>query len=219
MSEVCSVMKKSIIIVLFALFQAIGALGQADWKFLTSREGIKVYAKSVTGSKIKALRIECTVNATASEVVALLLDIPAAVRWVSHTKSCVLIRKVSPSELYYYTEISLPWPLENRDFSAHVKVSQDPVSGIVTVNAPAVPGWIPVKEGIVRISQSKGFWLISPADKGKVKIDYTLEVDPGGNIPPVIVNTFASQGPIDTFMNMRKELQTGRYKNVATGID
>jgi len=219
MLEVCSAMKKSVFILIFTLLQATVMFGQADWKFLTARSGIRVYTKTVSGSKIKALRIECGVSASASEVVALLMDIPAAVRWVSHTKSCVLIRKVSPSELYYYTEVSLPWPLENRDFSAHIKVSQDLNTKIVTVNAPAVPSWVPVKPGIVRISHSKGFWTITPTDKGRVKIDYILEVDPGGNIPPVIVNTFASQGPIETFMNMRKELQTGKYKNVVTGIE
>ncbi len=219
MLEVCSAMKKSILILILYMLQAAAVRGQADWKFLTAKSGIKVYTKSIPGSKIKALRIECNVNASASEVVALLMDIPAAVRWVSHTKSCVLIRKVSPAELYYYTEISLPWPLENRDFSAHVKVSQDLATKIVTVNAPAVPGWVPVKPGIVRISHSKGFWTITPTDKGRVKIDYILEVDPGGNIPPVVVNTFASQGPIETFMNMRKELQTGKYKSVVTGIE
>lgn len=219
MLEVCSAMKKSILILILYMLQAAAVRGQADLKFLTAKSGIKVYTKSIPGSKIKALRIECNVNASASEVVALLMDIPAAVRWVSHTKSCVLIRKVSPAELYYYTEISLPWPLENRDFSAHVKVSQDLATKIVTVNAPAVPGWVPVKPGIVRISHSKGFWTITPTDKGRVKIDYILEVDPGGNIPPVVVNTFASQGPIDTFMNMRKELQTGKYKSVVTGIE
>ncbi|WP_439584618.1 START domain-containing protein [Dyadobacter bucti] len=212
-------MKKSILILILYMLQAAVVRGQADWKFLTAKSGIKVYTKSIPGSKIKAVRIECNVNASASEVVALLMDIPAAVRWVSHTKSCVLIRKVSPAELYYYTEISLPWPLENRDFSAHVKVSQDLATKIVTVNAPAVPGWVPVKPGIVRINHSKGFWTITPIDKGRVKIDYILEVDPGGNIPPVVVNTFASQGPIETFMNMRKELQTGKYKSVVTGIE
>jgi hypothetical protein len=219
MLEVCSGMKKSIVILIFFVLQAAALWAQTDWKHLTDRNGIKVYTKSVVGSKIKALRIECVVKASASEVVALLMDIPAAVRWVSHTKSCVLIRKVSPAELYYYTEISLPWPLENRDFSAHIKVSQDLATKIVTINAPAVPGWIPVKSGIVRISHSKGFWTITPVGKGSVKIDYTLEVDPGGNIPPVLVNTFASQGPIETFMNMRKELQTGKYKSVVTGIE
>ena len=152
-------------------------------------------------------------KASNSQLVALLLDVSSAEKWVYHTKSATLLKKVSASELFYYSEISLPWPVDNRDFVAHVKVTQDPVTKVVTVNAPAVPGWVEDKKGIVRINQSKGYWVISPAEKGNIRLEYTLQVDPGGDIPAWAVNMFAAQGPIETFKNMRRELESAKYKN------
>lgn len=192
---------------------AVQAEAQADWKFLTEKQGIKVYSKSVSGSKVKALKVECVLNATPAALVTLLLDVPAAEQWVSHTKSCVLLRRVSAAELYYYSEVSLPWPLENRDFVAHVKVSQDKSSRVVTVNAPAIPGWVAGKKGIVRVNHSLGLWTISPLDKSRVKVAYSLQVDPGGVIPAWAVNALSSQGPIDSFIKMKEQLQLPLYKN------
>ena len=180
---------------------------------MTEKDGIKVYSKSVADSKIKTLRVTCELNTTLSALVALLLDVPATPTWVSHTKSCSLVKRVSASELYYYSEVSLPWPLENRDFVAHVKVSQDKSTKVVTVDAPAVPGVIAVKSDIVRVSQSLGYWTISTLGHGKIKVDYSLQVDPGGIIPAWAVNALSSQGPLESFINMKKMLQRDEYKN------
>jgi hypothetical protein len=205
--------RKIILNIIFGLLMALPAVAQGDWKFAKEEDGIKVYSKTVPESKVKALKVECIINSGAAQLVALLMDVKAAERWVSHTKSCSLIRKVSAAELYYYSEVSLPWPLENRDFVAHVKVSQDPVTKVITVNAPAIPGVIAAKKGIVRVNQSKGFWVITPLDKGTVKVSYTLQVDPGGIIPAWAVNSLSSQGPLESFQNMRRELP--KYKNVS----
>ena len=208
---------KNLIVVICILPIAFGvALGQADglpqWKYVSGKDDIKVYSRAVSNSKIKALRAECILDATTQEVIDLLLDIPAAAKWVCHAKSCVLLRKVSDRELYYYTEVSLPWPIDNRDFVTHLKIAEDPLTKTVTVDAPAVPGFVNEKKGKVRVHHSIGTWKIIPAGNQKVKVEYILQVDPGGLIPAHIVNMFATQAPIETFVNMKKELLIRRGK-------
>lgn len=211
-------MYKSAATFLFLYFHSIGAFSQSNWNLITEDEGIKVFSKTVPDSKIKALKVECILKASSEQLAVLLLDVNAAAEWVFHTKSCVLVRKISASELYYYTEVSLPWPLENRDFVAHIKVSKDPLTSVVTVNAPAVPGFVPAKKGIVRINHSKGLWILTPVDKERIKVEYTLQVDPGGALPAWLVNTFAAQGPLESFKSMRKQLQLPKYKNASLQI-
>lgn len=181
-------------------------IAQAEWKRVAAREGISVYAKEVRDTKIKAMKAECVLNAGVDEVIALLMDVEAAGQWVCHTKSCKLIKRVSDTELFYHTEVSLPWPLDNRDFVTHLKVVKREKREVVTVEAPAVPGIMPSREGIVRISTSVNRWLIRPLPNGKVWVEYTLQVDPGGHIPAHVVNMFACRAPIETFRNMRKVL-------------
>ena len=199
---------RCLIFALLSLYLCITqAFAQAEWRRVAVRDGIKVYAKTVPDSRIKAMKAECTLDAGADEVIALLLDVKAAERWVCHTKSCKLIRKVSDTELFYHTEVSLPWPLDNRDFVTHLRVIKHEKSDIVTVEAPAVPGIVPLREGIVRINASINRWLIRPLPNGKVWVEYMLQVDPGGHIPAHVVNMFACRAPIETFQNMRKVLR------------
>jgi hypothetical protein len=201
--------------VFFLAFSLPALHAEEPWHFLTEKEGIRVYSRAVSGSKVKALKVECTLNSTLSALVTLLMDVPGTTQWVSHTKSCTLLRQVSDAELYYYSEVSLPWPLQNRDFVAHVKVSQDKASKVVTVNAPAIPGMVAPKKGIVRVPHSIGFWTITPLDKTKIKVSYSLQVEPGGVIPAWAVNALSSQGPIDSFINMKRMLIRPEYKNAA----
>src|SRR4051812_3017554 len=84
---------------------------QSDWTLNTDKEGIKVYTGTSTDTKIKPIKVECTFNATASQLVAVLLDVNSYVKWIYHTHSAYLVKQVSPSEFYYYSEVTVPWPL------------------------------------------------------------------------------------------------------------
>ncbi|MGG7665461.1 START domain-containing protein [Dyadobacter sp. BHUBP1] len=188
------------------------AHAQVEWRRVAVRDGIKVFAKTVPDSKIKAMKAECVLDAEVDEVVALLLDVDAAERWVCHTKSCKLIKKISDTELLYYTEVSLPWPLDNRDFVTHLRVIRIENSPIMTIEAPAIPGIMPVREGVVRISTSINRWVLHPLPNARVRVEYTLQVDPGGHLPAHVVNMFACRAPIETFQNMRQVLAERKRK-------
>jgi hypothetical protein len=95
-------------ILLLTLLQKANA--QQNWQLSTETSGIKVFSSTVADSKVKALKVECEFNATLSQLVTALLDVKTCTEWVYHTKSCVLLKQVSPSELYYYSEISIPGP-------------------------------------------------------------------------------------------------------------
>jgi hypothetical protein len=205
---------KLLFIAFFFVFKDNSVLAQSDWKLSTNKEGIKIYTSIVPNSKVKAVKVECSFKATTSQLVAVLLDVKACPEWVYHTKSCTLVKQVSPSELYYYSEVSLPWPAENRDFVAHLTVTQNPETKVVIVDGPAVEGFVPVKEDIVRVDHSKGKWIITPLGKDQIKVEYSLHVDPGGALPVWLVNMFATDGPMQIFRNLKLQLQKPAYKNI-----
>src|ERR1700754_4209180 len=149
-------MYKKITLSFLFLLTLIIAKADEPWALSTNKEGIKVYTRHVPDSKIKAIKVECILNATPAQLVAVLLDIKGSMDWVYHTKSVNVIKQVSPSELYYYSEVTIPWPVHNRDFIAHIKVTQDPVTKVITVDAPCISDMVPVKDGIVRIENSVG---------------------------------------------------------------
>lgn len=207
-------MYKTFIFLLFFI-SPVALQAQQNWKLNTETDGMKVYTADVPGSKVKAIKVECDFNASLSQLVMVLLDVKTCTEWVYHTKSCTLLKQVSPSELYYYSEVNIPWPATNRDFVAHLNVTQNPDTKVIYVDGPVVPGMVPVKSGIVRIDHSIGKWVISPLSAKSIRVVYTLQVDPGGNIPAWLVNLFAAEGPVQSFKKLRLQLQKPAYKDAA----
>ena len=203
------------IVLAVLLLQLSPVMAQYNWKLSTEKDGIKVFTSEVADSKIKALRVECNFKTTLSQLTAVLLDIKTAPEWVYQTKSCVLLKQVSPADLYYYSEVKLPWPVSNRDFVAHLVTTQNPETKVVTIDGPVVSGMVPEKDGIVRVDHSKGKWVLIPQDNGEVKIEYTLQTDPGGSIPAWVVNMFASEGPMQSFKRLKLQLQKPAFKNAS----
>lgn len=206
-------MYKILFIALLLVLKLIPASAQSDWKLKIEKEGIKIYTSTVPDSKVRAIKVEADFNATASQMVALVMNIKNSTDWVYHLKSGILIKQVSPSELYYYSEVNLPWPTANRDFVVHLKVNQNQDTKVVTIDGPAVPGFVPVQKGIVRVSDSNGRWIITPSGNDQIKVVYTIHVNPGGSLPSWLVNMFATEGPLKIFENIKSQLQKPMYKN------
>jgi hypothetical protein len=206
-------MQKFILLFIFSVLSA-QVIAQNKWKLIADEEQIRIFSSAVPESKIKAIKVDCVVDASLAQMVSLLLDVEAGTQWVYKTKSCTLVKKVSPTDLYYHSEISLPWPLDNRDFVAHLIARQDPATKTVTIDGPVVAGMVPVKKNVVRVSDSKGRWLLTPTG-GKVRIEYTLHTDPGGYVPAWAVNAFAAEGPMETFKKMKQQLKLPKYRNAS----
>lgn len=204
------------IILSFIVFSALCFLGygQENWELKSKKEGISIFTRTFPDSRFKAVKVECELEATLSQLVAVILDVNTGAEWVYSTKSSVLLKQVSPSELYYYSEVNIPWPVSNRDFIAQLKVVQDTRTRIVTVNGPTLPDYLPVKKDIVRVAQAEGKWVITPAGKNHIKVEYTLRMDPGGSIPPWLINLFATRGPYESFKNLKVQIQKPAYANV-----
>jgi hypothetical protein len=186
---------------------------QKNWELKSQKQDIAIFTRTFPDSRFKAVKVECTLAATLSQFVAVIMDVNTGDQWVYSTKSVALLKQVSPSELYYYSEVNVPWPASNRDFIAHLKVVQDPNTRVVTIYGPTVPDYIPVKKDIVRVTQSEGKWIITPLSKKLIKVEYTLRLDPGGNIPAWLINMFVTKGPFESFKNLKTHLQKPVYQN------
>ncbi len=206
-------MLKKIFIAAMLTIGLLPAFAQTQWQLRTEKDGIKVYSSDVPDSKIKAIKVIGEFYTTPAQLAAVVMDVNGATEWVYHLKSSTLIKKVSPNEIYYYAEVSLPWPAANRDFVAHLTATQNPETKAITIDGPAVPGYVPVKKGMVRIDNSVGKWIITPVGNNEVRVEYSIHVDPGGSLPSWLVNMFADEAPVQIFKNLKNELQKQAYKN------
>lgn len=199
-----------LLILFFPFFST--ARAQDNWTLSTDQEGIKVYTRTMENSNIKAVRVVANLEASTTQLLAAIMDIQTCTEWVYHSKKNILIKQVSPLDLIYYSEIEVPWPAKNRDFVVHIQAEQQPQSKVVIVNSPCIPGYVPEKQNIVRISHSVGQWTITPVSKKLVQAEYILQVDPGGTIPAWLINLFATKGPLETFKKLKVHIQDDVYK-------
>lgn len=195
-----------------ALLFSLISFGQDTWTLKTNKDGIAIYTKTIENSNYKGIRVKCSLPATLSQFVAVIMDVNTATEWLYSTKSSTLLKQVSPAEVYYYSEVGLPWPLSNRDFICHLTARQDPRTKVVTIDGPVVPDYMPQKDGIVRVTHSSGKWIITPAENNTVNIEYTLEADPGGSIPAWLVNLFVTKGPMESFKKLKNQINKSQYK-------
>ncbi len=205
---------KFLVLIFSTVFSVFILRAQEDWKLKLDKEGIRIYTRPYTDSKIRALKVVCTLEATLSQMAAVLLDIKKQDEWFYHTKSSLLLQ-VSPSELYYYAELSFPMPFSNRDFIEHIKVSQNAVTKIVTMDLQNVPSYILPKSGVIQIVQSDCKWIVTPAGKNSVTVEFTLFANPAGSIPSWMINMFSLYGPFDTFKKLKIQLKKACYLHIS----
>ena len=203
----------SIPILLLSLTASLPLAAQKSWELKKDEEGIKVFSKSSDNSRYNELKVEMTLSAKLSSLAALVLDIDNYPNWSFNTEKSYVLKKISPSELYFYTLIHSPWPASNRDLAVHLSLTQDETSKVLSIRAECVPNYIPPKKDIIRVPLSIEQWTVTPLPGDKVRIEYQLKLDPGASVPPWLINLFSTKGPYETFTHLRQQIQKDPYRN------
>jgi len=202
------------IILLFLLFSVFQNTGNAtEWTLKKENNNLKIYTATVANSDYKSVKVECTVTAKFTQVIAALFDIDRQHEWVYNDKESKLLKQVSENELIYYSEVSVPWPCTNRDFIAHLKVTQSSPA-VVSIASHAEPDFLPQKDGIVRVKSSSAQWTLTAIGNNQVKIDYIMQFDPSGSVPAWLTNMFVTKGPFETFDKLQSRINLPAYQNV-----
>jgi START domain-containing protein len=193
----------------FLLFPAIISPPEKyDWTLKKDKGGIKIFSRHSDISKFNDIRVEMDLPGTIAQLSSILIDVEKYPEWAYSTKSCELIKKISANEIIYYSEIWVPWPASNRDFYADCKITLDSASRTLHVASVGLKNYQPEKKDIARIPMSKGIWNVSTLTDKMMHLQYTLQVDPGGSLPAWLLNMFATRGPLETFENLQKKMET-----------
>jgi hypothetical protein len=175
-----------------------------DWKLEKDSEGVKIYTRDVSGSDFKEIKVEFIVKSTLAGVSKIFNDIPSYTQWVYNCTEAKVIKRISSFEFYTYSVYSLPWPADNRDEISHSVQTQDALSKAITIKINGEKTFIPENEGMVRVESIHGITMITPLKDGDVQIIYQLHMNPGGELPPFLVNLFLIDAPFNSFVNFKK---------------
>ena len=177
-----------------------------DWKLVKNEQNIRVYTADMESSSFKKIKVEAVVEGKWENIVPAFQDISNYDAWVFATERAHLIRKTNGRRVLYYIETDLPWPAKNRDTAIRMRISTSE-DGTIRIDTEARPNAVATTDGHVRVEHFNGKWIFRKAGKGKIGITYYLDLDPGGNLPPWIVNMFVAKGPFETISKLSEILQ------------
>jgi hypothetical protein len=173
-----------------------------------------VSSRPVQGRGFPQLRAVGEVQATPYEILAVLLDVSAHVRWLPDCVESRTLLKLGPWRYVIYTRTDAPWPVPDREAVIENKVIfLDPPSQVkVTFEAIAAPE-VPRARGTVRMKKLTGFYAIEAIDDSRSLVHYELDADPGGTLPAWLVTMQSTRNPFQTLAELRTRLQEthGQY--------
>ena len=191
-----------IFLLLFGSLMVIPVMAQKEWTLVSNESWISIYKSEMSASNYKRIKVECTLDGTIDKLVRILNDVSNHKNWIYNTKNAYLVKKISASEYYYYTETTLPWPMQNRDAVVHIKFQRDNANHALNIAAFGEPDYLPIVSGKVRVPRSANTWQVTVPEPNKLHIVYIFEAEPGGHIPPWLVNTFVNKGPYESFRKL-----------------
>ena len=195
---------------------AFTAWGQEPCTLKVDKDSIQVYSCKLANSRFKAVKSVFQIKGSLNQLAAMVMDIENYHTWQKETVVAKVLKKVNDHEIIYYYEAAAPYPATNRDFVIRLTVEQDPGTKELEIHAVSVPEYIPHKPNIIRVPFSKARWKVKPLRSGQLLVEYRIEIDLGGSVPPWLINLVSHQAPHDTFKAMRQHI--GNYKGSNVGF-
>ncbi len=125
---------------------------------------------------------------------------------MNNVTECYVVENPQDSVHYVYHFEDAPWPVQNRYHVDKMVVKGDENSS--TVAFKSMPNYMDKSSEAIEIQRYEGSWEVSELGPGQCQIEYILNENPGGFVPPWLVNYMAIDAPYNTLSNLRSKLQT-----------
>lgn len=191
-------------LIIFLSIATVICIAQEKWTLKKNENGIAVYTRKLNSEKFKEIRVICEFEASADKLIEILQDVNHHKDWVYKTTQSYLISRKNKDTLFYYSKIDLPWPASNRDAVVQLSFRRDTVHKNLVIAVRSIPNLLPEKSNLVRVPYSLGLYDVTTLSGNRIKIDYTLSVNPGGSLPAWLVNYTATIGPYNTFKKLKE---------------
>lgn len=200
-----------------SIFQILPATMDSGWELVNRRNNIIIYAKKINDSNLLAVRAVSVIDADVPRIAALLKDIDAQQQWRTLAGKSVLVEKENEYHLIFMNELRLGWFLENRYFFLEAFVNTVVDEGKAIISLKAVDRNFPEFESIkgIRLNKINAHITLQYISENKTGISYEFIADPGGNLPPFLINLFNREYLYHDMLNLKKISQDPKYQMAA----
>ncbi len=168
---------------MLALFVSTMLCAEPAWEKVSEDDGVTIEQRPVASSKFVELRFTMLSNKTVTSLCAAAFGDGKFDPKEPDLKSRQILSE-SADERVTYDQITPPL-VSNRDYVCRVRRTVE--GATCRTNFEALTDVGPkAQEGWVRITGLKGSWVFEPAGD-RTRIAYSVFSDPGGSIPPFLV--------------------------------
>ena len=198
-------------VILFVSVLFVSSAFASEWELKKDVDGVKVYTKSIEGSKIKAFKGTVTLDVKLDTVIAVLKDIDAFPQWIPDLKEARQL-ELKDMEQIHYLHTDAPWPVSDRDGIYQYTYIRNKMAEAphVLVKIISLPDYLPKKDNIVRITDVDGYWKLTPTTNG-VEVVYRIHANPGGGLPKWLVNSKIVDTPFKSLTNLKERVKEPKY--------
>ena len=174
---------------------------EKEWTLKRKGGEMWVYTRDRAGSEIKEVRLIMNVDADIHTINSVLNDATRQTEWVYRCEDAKDLGGHIETGWFYYSRIDMPWPMDDRDLIAKVVGEQQ--DGVYTSTSIAAPAHRPEVEDCVRLTDFDVSTTYEALPSGQTRMTYELHSEPGGAVPPWLVNMFVDKGPVETMTKLR----------------
>lgn len=195
-------MSKTILILCFSIGIQFPIFSQKNWTLAKEKEGIQIHTAEAS-SGLDYVKANLTINASIERLLEVLTDHSNFTKWSYNCLESKRLEQISDTEYFAYFLTDAPWPISDRDNVTRQKIIYQN-DGSVKVDLEDFPNKYPNQNGVIRIPELKGYWLLKPISKSQTQIEYFLHAFPGGNIPDWLGNISVTDAPFQTLKGFRE---------------
>jgi len=184
---------------------------QESWDLAKESDGVKVYTRTNKVMSFKEFKATMTVKAKVQDFVSVLFDVDGLTSWGYNISESKLLERPNDTIQIYYAVAKAPWPYKDRDGIYKNTFEWDKNSGSLTVEIELLEDERELSNSFVRMD-GYGFWKVEEISANELKIDFQMQVDPGGSIKAWMANMFVTDSPFKTMTGIRKAMSLKKYQ-------
>ena len=171
-----------------------------SWELKKDQDSIKVYIRNVDDNT-KEYLAETIINSDIDKIFKTITDFDNSYRWMYKLNSSKILEK-SDTLMYVYFVVDMNWPLKNRDLISDAVITQNENKIRIVMNS--YPDYMPEKEKLIRIKQSRSIWNLEKIDDEYTKVALQSYAIVEG-IPTFIMDLFNLDSPMYSMTQLRNK--------------
>jgi hypothetical protein len=208
-------MKIFLLLLLTGLVHSLTAQDEAlevhdDWRLKKDKDGVRVYTRWIEATdvrKARQMKVEMVVESSIENILMVLKDDVNAKKWAYRAKEFYNFDIIDENNWYSYSELSIPWPFQNKDLITKNHLVRIPSENQVRVDITGVADYLPEKKSLSRIPHFEGGWTLTRTGDDAVKIEYLVFTKSEPVLPRWIIDPIVEQGAWETLNNFRELLE------------